>query len=268
MSSRRPLRTRSAFVWNPGPDGNTVLVASALPEEQVAWPFAHQRWQTLTFLHWAYDPADVQRLLPPDLEVDTHEGLAWVSLTPFMLCDFHPPGLPSIPGLSSFPETNLRTYVLDSNGLDGLWFFSLEADELATVLGARALLQVPYHWAAMSVKTGSRIRYRSRRRWAPVTGHDIVVEPGPPIASAELGERDHFLTGRWRAFTKIAGCLVTVPVEHQPWPLWSVRLDQVNQNLLTAAGLPAPQSEPLAHYSPGVDARFGPPRWSGSRTRR
>jgi uncharacterized protein YqjF (DUF2071 family) len=243
-------------------------VAGALPEEQVAWPFAHQRWQTFTFLHWAYDPADVQRLLPPDLEVHTHGGLAWVGLTPFMLRDFHPPGLPAIPWLSSFPETNLRTYVLDSNGLDGLWFFSLEADELATVLGARTLLQVPYQWAAMSVEAGSRITYRSRRRWAPAAGHDIVVEPGSPIAAEELGERDHFLTGRWRAFTKIAGYLVTVPVEHQPWPLWSVRVEQVNQNLLTAAGLPPPQGEPLAHFSPGVDARFGPPRWSGSRMQR
>lgn len=234
----------------------------------MAWPLAHQRWQTFTFLHWAYDPAVVQRLLPSELEVHTHENLAWVGLTPFMLCDFHPPGLPAVPGLSSFPETNLRTYVLDSNGLDGLWFFSLEADELATVLGARALLQVPYHWADMSVEAGCRITYWSRRRWGPVAGHDIVVEPDSPIDPEELGERDHFLTGRWRAFTEIAGYLVTVPVEHQPWPLWSVRVDRVDQNLLTAAGLPAPQGELLAHYSPGVDARLGWPRWSGLRPRR
>jgi uncharacterized protein len=248
--------------------GNTGVVAGAIPEERVAWPWAHQRWQTCTFLHWAYDPADVQRLLPPELQVHTHDGLAWVGLTPFLLCDFHPPWLPAIPGLSTFPETNLRTYVLDSTGLDGLWFFSLDADEPATVLGARALLQVPYHWAAMSVEAGSTVTYRSRRRWPPAAGHDVVVVPGAPLAAEELVERDHFLTGRWRAFTKIAGCLVTVPVEHQPWPLWSVRVDQLSQDLLTAAGLPAPRGEPLAHYSPGVDVRLGPPRWSGLSTRR
>ncbi|HEX8932926.1 MAG TPA: DUF2071 domain-containing protein [Pseudonocardiaceae bacterium] len=248
--------------------GNTDVMAGAIPEERVTWPVAHQRWQAFTFLHWAYDPAEVQRLLPSELQVHTHDGLAWVGLTPFLLSDFHPPGLPAIPGLSTFPETNLRTYVLNSNGLDGLWFFSLDADELATVLGARALLQVPYQWAAMSVKTGSTVTYRSRRRWSPRARHDIVVQPGAPLAVEELVERDHFLTGRWRAFTKIAGRMVTVPVEHQPWPLWSVRVDQLNQDLLTAAGLPAPQGEPLAHYSPGVDVRLGPPRWSVLSTRR
>jgi uncharacterized protein len=237
------------------------VVARAIPEERVAWPFAYQRWQTFTFLHWAYDPADVQRLLPSDLEVHTHDGLAWVGLTPFVLSGFRPPGLPAIPGLSTFPETNLRTYVLNRKGVDGLWFLSLEADELATVLGARALLQIPYYWAAMRVEAGSTVTYRSRRRWQPAAGHDIVVEPGSPLADEELTERDHFLTGRWRAFTKIAGCLVTVPVEHQPWPLWRVRIDQVDQDLLTAAGLPAPKEQPLAHYSPGVDVRLGPPRW-------
>lgn len=244
------------------------FVAGAFPEERVAWPVAHQRWQTLTFLHWAYDPVDVQRLLPADLEVHTFDGLAWVGLTPFALADFHPPGLPAIPGLSSFPETNLRTYVLDRNGLDGLWFFSLDADAPATVLGARTLLQLPYHWSAMTVEANSTVTYRSRRRWSPTAGHDIVVAPGAPLAPEQLDQRDHFLTGRWRAFTKIVDYVVTVPVEHQPWPLWSVRVDQLDQDLFSAAGLPQPQGEPLVHYSPGVNVRLGLPRWSGQDTRR
>ncbi|HEU0128531.1 MAG TPA: DUF2071 domain-containing protein [Pseudonocardiaceae bacterium] len=231
------------------------------PEERVAWPVVFQRWRVLTFLHWAYDPTEVQRLLPGGLSVHTHDGLAWVGLTPFLLQDLRPPGVPAIPGLSTFPETNVRTYVVDRNGLDGLWFLSLDASRLATVLGARTCLGVPYHWADMTVQTGSRITYRSRRRWPPAAGHDIVVEPGPSLAAEELGERDHFLTGRWRAFSKIAGRLVRIPVEHQPWPLRRVRIHQLEENLLAAVGLSAPEGEPFAHYSPGVDARLGLPRW-------
>lgn len=157
---------------------------------------------------------------PPELQVHTHDGLAWVGLTPFLLCDFHPPWLPAIPGLSTFPETNLRTYVLNNTGLDGLWFFSLDADELATVLGARALLQVPYHWAAMSVEAGSTVTYRSRRRCPPAAGHDVVMVPGAPLAAEELVERDHFLTGRWRAFT------VGRPGPSQGAPDHGVRFDR------------------------------------------
>ena len=236
-------------------------MAGANPEERVAWPLIFQRWRVFTFLHWAYDPAEVQRLLPTELTVHTHDGLAWVGLTPFLLQDLHPSGFPAIPGLSTFPETNLRTYVVDRSGLDGLWFLSLDAAGLATVLGARSCLGVPYHWADMTVQRGSRITYRSRRRWPPPAGHHIVVEPGPPLAAEELGERDHFLTGRWRAFSKIAGRLIHVPVEHQPWPLWKVRIHQLDESLLAAAGLPPPEREPIAHYSPGVDPCFGLPRW-------
>ncbi len=235
-------------------------MAGANPEERVAWPLAYQRWRTCTFLHWAYEPADVQRLLPSGLKVHTYDGVAWVGLTPFLLRDFRPPGLPAVPGLSTFPETNVRTYVVDRNGLDGLWFLSLDVSGLATVLGARACLGTPYHWAAMTVEADSTVTYRSRRRHPPAAGHHIVAERGSPLAAERLGERDHFLTGRWRAFTKIAGCLVNVPVEHQAWPLWSVRIHRLDQDLLVAAGLPTPEGQPVAHYSPGVDVRLGPPR--------
>ena len=226
----------------------------------MAWPLAYQRWRTLTFLHWAYEPADVQRLLPSGLKVHTYDGVAWVGLIPFLLCGFRPPGFPAIPGLSTFPETNVRTYVVDKNGLDGLWFLSLDASGLATVLGAQAFLGIPYHWAAMTVEADSTVTYRSRRRYSPAAEHHIVVEPGSPIAAEQLGERDHFLTGRWRAFTTTAGCLVNVPVEHPAWPLWSVQIHRLDQDLLAAAGLPTPEGQPVAHYSPGVDVRFGAPR--------
>jgi len=95
-------------------------VAGANPEERVAWPLIYQRWRTFTFLHWAYDPADLQRLLPSGLDVHTYDGVAWVGLTPFLLCDFRPPGFPTIPGLSTFPETNVRTYVINRSGRDGI----------------------------------------------------------------------------------------------------------------------------------------------------
>ena len=44
-----------------------------------------QRWERLTFLHWSFDPADVQRLLPTSLRVDTFGGAAWVGLVPFYM---------------------------------------------------------------------------------------------------------------------------------------------------------------------------------------
>ena len=158
----------------------------------MAWPVVFQRWQAVTFLHWSYDPAVVQRLLPAGLTVHTHAGVAWGGLTPFLLQNFRPSGLPAIPWLSSFPETNLRTYVIDSNGVDGLWFLSLDAASLVTVAGARGSLWLPYHWASMTVERSLTLTYRSCRRWLLPAGHHIVAEPRSPLTAEALGERDHF----------------------------------------------------------------------------
>ena len=222
---------------------------------------ACQRWQSLSFLHWRYDPGEVQRLLPPGLSVDVHDGAAWVGLTPFVLVGFRPMCLPAVPLVSTFPETNVRTYVRDNDGTDGLWFLSLDVSRLAAAAGARGLLWVPYHWASMSVEEGPVVRYRSRRRTAAGRGpaHDVTVRPGPALDETRPPLVD-FLTGRWRAFTRVSGRLVVVPVEHEPWPLFEAEVVEVDEDMLAAAGLPSPHGEPLTHFSPGVDVRIGFPR--------
>lgn len=65
-----------------------------------------QRWLTLTFLHWRYDPAVVQALLPSGLRVDVRDGVAWVGLVPFWMT-VRVPLVPSLPWLSRFCETNV-----------------------------------------------------------------------------------------------------------------------------------------------------------------
>jgi uncharacterized protein len=51
-----------------------------------------QRWERLTFLHWQFDPADVERLLPAGLQADLCEGAAWVGLVPFFMVVATPGG--------------------------------------------------------------------------------------------------------------------------------------------------------------------------------
>lgn len=228
------------------------------PEEEVQNPASRQRWHAMTFLHWRYHAQDVRALLPEALDVDTYDGTAWVSITPFLMKDFRLGPLPAVPGVSTFPETNVRTYVRGPDGRDGLWFFSLEADSVPTVLGASSLYGVPYQYADMSVEEGDVVRYRSQRRDRPSVGHDISIEPGYPCPAPS--ELDHWLTGRWRAYSTIAGRLVTAPVQHQPWDLWEATVVELEQSLLTAAGLPDPDDHPLVQFSPGVDVRLGAPR--------
>ncbi|MBW3614815.1 MAG: DUF2071 domain-containing protein [Actinobacteria bacterium] len=233
------------------------------PEETVPVPVAYQGWRRVAFLHWAYDPDAVRPLVPPELDLDLSDGSAWVSLTPFDVVGFHPPGLPALPGVSSFPETNLRTYVRGPDGRDGLWFLSLEVASAPTVAGARLAYGVPYNLARMQVEEvddGSAIRYRSTRVGDEEVGHDLVVRPLEPLTAEQRTPFDDWLTGRWRAYGRRAGMLLEVSVAHQPWPLAGGRVEVLHETITAAVGLPPPNGEAVVHTSPGVDARLGPPR--------
>jgi uncharacterized protein YqjF (DUF2071 family) len=237
------------------------------------------RWDALTFVHWSYDPDVVARLLPAGLTLDTFEGKAWVGLVPFtMLASL--PHTRSIPWVSRFYETNVRTYVIDEYGRPGIWFFSLEASRLGAVLTARATFRLPYMWSRMSVvHDGDVITYSSVRRWPGPRGaqSNVTIDIGQPFKPTELTQLDHFLTARWRLFS------ITGPgmfrgfgasafqragagswrrygiAQHDPWVLHRATARVVDDELVAAAGLPQPVGDPLVHYSPGVDVRIGRP---------
>src|SRR5262249_8618622 len=164
-------------------------------------PTIYQDCRVLTFLHWRYPPPAVQELLPPGIEVETCDGDAWVSLVPFLMDEVRAAGLPALPWLSRFPETNVRTYVRGPDGRAGIWFFSLDAARLPAGVAGRAGFGLAYRWSTMSVRhPADAVAYHSRRRWPGPAGAycDAQVELGDPIAERDLGELDYFLTARFR----------------------------------------------------------------------
>ncbi|WP_327589867.1 DUF2071 domain-containing protein [Nonomuraea sp. NBC_00507] len=218
----------------------------------------------MTFIHWRYPPARVQAMLPAGLTVETFDRAAWVGLTPFLMQGVRVPGIPALPWLSRFPETNLRTYVRDARGRSGIWFLSLDAGLLPAALAGRSGYWLPYFWSDMSVDAkDGRTVYRCRRRWPGPCGArcDVEVEAGAPLAESERDELAHFLTARFLLFTLVAGRLAAAQVEHPAWPLCQARLISLKQDLVQVAGLPAPEGAPLLHASPGVSSRVGMWTW-------
>ncbi len=227
-------------------------------ERPVMW----QRWERLTFLHWRFQAADVQRLLPDGLDVETYDGAAWVGLVPFYM-RVSAPGGQRVPWVSNFCETNVRTYVRDRQGRSGIWFFSLDAARLGAVVTARVTpYRLPYFWSSMRLgERGNEIAYLSRRRWPsprPATSR-LRIGIGSPIAPGDVTALEHFLTARWMLFSVTGGRSVSARACHQPWPLHRAQALVLDDHLITAAGLPAPEGEPLVHYSPGVDVAIGRP---------
>jgi uncharacterized protein YqjF (DUF2071 family) len=208
-------------------------------------------WLRQTFVHWAYPPDSVQALLPEGLVVETYEGAAWVSLTPFVMADVRPPGVPAlVPGLPTFAETNLRTYVRrkgEGEQQAGLWFLSIEV-AFPLMLAAR-LVGAPYHMGTLRVSEGEGTLTYEGARHGGDPSYRLVVRPGAPLAPTE---RDLWLTSRWRAYTRQLGMLWEIPVQHEPWPLAHAVVEGLEETLTTAAGLGPPAAEPLVHYSEGV----------------
>ncbi|WP_323379371.1 YqjF family protein [Streptomyces durbertensis] len=220
------------------------------------FPVLRATWSAQTFLHWPYPPERVQALLPRGLTVDRYEGAAWVSLTPFVMAGARGPGVRArLPGLATFPETNLRTCVRGPDGRDGLWFFSLEVT-WPPLLAARAL-GVPYRLGRLRVTgDGERVHYEGTRAGG-FPSYLLTVRPGAPITPSG---RDVWLTGRWRAYSRRLGVCWRVPVFHEPWSLRRATVETWEETLTAAAGLPPPSGEPVAHFSAGVGrVRLGAP---------
>jgi uncharacterized protein len=238
-------------------------MAGRTPEEKVDRPAMLQSWRHAGFLHWRVDPDVVAPLLPEGLRPDLVDGAAWVSLTPFLVTGARPPGVPALPLISEFPETNLRTYVIGPEEQDGLWFISIEAASLPTLMGARAAYGAPYFLADMSVEAeDGTTRYRSRRNAGqPPASHDIVLEFDNAVMGSDRTEVDDLLTGRWRAYTQHAtGALLKARVEHQAWPLHRATVVELDETITQQAGLPPLGPPDVVHWSPGVDTKLSLPR--------
>ena len=219
------------------------------------------RWERLTFLHWSFEPALVQRLLPPGLEVEEYDGRAWVGLVPFVM-HVATGGGRSLAWAGNFCETNVRTYVRDRDGRSGIWFFSLDAARLGAVVVARMTYRLPYFWSSMRADASEhRIDYRCRRRVPGPIGakSSVSIEIGDPFEPDELSDLDHLLTAKWVLFSASGHRARFARAWHPPWPLHHATVIECHDELIEAAGLPSPQGRPLVHYSPGVEVRIGRP---------
>src|SRR5437867_5100192 len=104
------------------------------------------RWHDLLFLHWPVRPEIIRPLIPNGLELDTFDGAAWIGVVPFRMTGVRLRWLPPLPGISAFPELNVRTYVRVRDR-PGVYFFSLDAGSRTAVAMARAWFHLPYFHA-------------------------------------------------------------------------------------------------------------------------
>jgi uncharacterized protein YqjF (DUF2071 family) len=226
-----------------------------LPERE--WVMA-QTWDDLLFVHWPVDEVQVRRLVPRGLDVDTHDGSAWLGVTPFRIEGVRLRGTLPLPVLSSFLELNVRTYVTH-DGRPGIWFFSLDATSRGAVEVARRTYRLPYHQArATYEQRGLYLHWRSSRIGAerPYVFEASFRGEGTlePAAPRSL---EHFLAERYCLYAQHRGAIHRADIHHPPWELREAELE-LDLTTMTPDGIDLPAEAPVAHLAGRQDVVLWP----------
>jgi uncharacterized protein len=220
-----------------------------------------QTWHDLLFAHWPIDPARLRSKVPRRFELDQFDSTAWLGIVPFRMTNVGPRGVPSFPGISAFPELNVRTYVRVDNR-PGVYFFSLDAGSSIAVKVARALLNLPYYSARMHVSTnGHEVRYRCDRASGGPAGFSGTYEPTGTRFTAAEGTLEYFLTERYCFYHQHhGGSPYRMEIHHPPWSLQIAQATLSRNTMADASGLSVSGPPALLHFARRQDVVAWMPR--------
>lgn len=231
-----------------------------LPAGEWTW---RQRWCDLLFAHWPVPAASLRRLVPEGLEIEEYDGTSWVGVVPFRMEGVSRRPFPDLPGLSAFPELNLRLYVTRDRR-PGVWFLSLDATSAPAVWAARTFFHLPYWHSAIEHRPDGSggFSFRSERY-----GSDRSVRlaadfsPAGPVTHSAPGSLEEFLTERYCLYARRPdGALFRCEVHHERWPLQAARGTIDASALVAPHGLVLPPGPPLLHFAAEIDVVVWSPR--------
>ena len=221
-----------------------------------------QVWHDLLFMHWPVAIEQLRPLIPAELEIESHEGSAWVGVVPFHMSGIRAHWMPPIPGTSAFPELNVRTYVR-AGDKPGVWFFSLDAANSLAVAGARRFYHLPYFRARMEATSGPRgeIQYDSHRthRGAPNADFRGRYRSLGELSRAKQGSLEYFLVERYCLYAAAGGHIFRGEIDHAPWPLQRAEAEVEANTMAAASEITLPASKPLLHFAKRQEVRVWAP---------
>ncbi len=215
----------------------------------------YQRWEDLLFLHWEANAEVIQSTLPQGLTVDCHEDKAYLAIVPFKMRAIRPRGLPAVPYLSNFLECNVRTYVHDSDGVPGVWFYSLDTDRWIAYWIARKFFRLPYVWSRMRHQQHDQNRRYQVHRRAEIESSGYAFEAERASHVTEPGSLPFFFLERYLlySFDSRHEQLFRGRVYHKPYEIAEVSNCQWDPKPIAWNHFPEPTGPPIhACYSERV----------------
>jgi len=223
-----------------------------------------QRWEHLLFAHWQVPADSLRKLVPPQLELDTFEGQAWITVVPMKMGDIHFRGL-SLPIKSIFPQVNVRTYV-KLDGKRGIYFLTIDAPRPTAVYTARWTYRLNYCMADTEMEVLAReVRLENKRKHQglPPAAMKVKFAAASEPYTAQANTLDDWLTDRLCLYTVYPnGRVYRADIDHLPWQLRRATAEIECNSMLpeSISQLVDPLRPTLTHCVDGIDVQLWMPK--------
>lgn len=190
-------------------------------------PFLTAEWRKLVLANYSIDPRILQPWLPSAVELDSFNGITYVSLVGFMFRETAVMGL-KIPFHVNFPEVNLRFYVRYKEA--GIWkrgvvFLSEIVPKHAVAFIANKLYKERYRRMPMRVtemvsseEISTGYQWKFKGQW-----NTLQVRASSQPIPLEEGSEAEFITEHFWGYSGAAGGPTTeYQVAHPRWHTYKV----------------------------------------------
>lgn len=223
-------------------------------------PMFHARWDRAVFIHYAADPATLQRDIP--FELDLRDGRAFVSVVAFTLSRMRPRmggrfGEWIFKPIGTHEFLNIRTYVRHC-GEPGIYFLAEWLNNRASVLLGPRSFGLPYRFGHIDYQHNEVLHgaVEARDGQLDYIGK-ICANKFEPCDAGTLTE---FLLERYTAFTQHGQRARFFRVWHAPWSQTTAEIEVMISTLIASTGGWWETAKFLgANYSPGVEVWMGRP---------
>jgi uncharacterized protein YqjF (DUF2071 family) len=213
--------------------------------------FLKAEWRNLLMANYAINPYILKPYVPAHTELDTFDGLHYVSLVGFLFTNTKIRGI-SFPLHKTFEEVNLRFYVrYKENGQwkRGVVFIKEIVPKRMITFVANTLYKEKYvthpmhhQWETTEKELKVSYRWKVKNEWNWLSA--IAEKEAKPV---QEGSAEEFITEHYWGYTQInATCTGQYQVEHPKWNIHKVKEYHVNCNIVDLYGSSfiAPLSNP------------------------